>query len=219
MVQQRESALRPAPATPFDTVLGPVGPGVGASVDDHPVAMDDAGAPTTALDTHDDAVAPVARGPVGAREPRPAAAAKLPARPAREPVPDVAGARPPGGPGGSVARPDRSARPDAGNGAAGHTEPSSPRPSCTAPQLRRFIKSRVYIPMHELRRRFAIEGEDDDVCAVQLDSRSVYVGLPPAEGRLLGELFRNGEVGYELSMDPETPIVVGVYSMRPISRP
>ena len=34
---------------------------------------------------------------------------------------------------------------------------------CTAPQLRRFIKSRPYVPMHELRRRFGINGDDDDV--------------------------------------------------------
>ena len=35
---------------------------------------------------------------------------------------------------------------------------------------------------------------------------------------LLGELLRAGDVGYELSMDPPTPIVVGVYPMRPIPR-
>ena len=35
---------------------------------------------------------------------------------------------------------------------------------------------------------------------------------------MLGELVRAGEVGYELSMDPRTPIVIGVYSMRPVSR-
>ncbi len=29
---------------------------------------------------------------------------------------------------------------------------------CTAPQLRQFIKSRPYVPMHELRRRFGIDG-------------------------------------------------------------
>ncbi len=72
--------------------------------------------------------------------------------------------------------------------------------------------------MHELRRRFAIIGEDDDVCGVDVGSGRIYVGLPPAEGRLLGDLLRNGEVGYELSMDPETPVVVGVYAMRPVTR-
>ena len=30
---------------------------------------------------------------------------------------------------------------------------------CTGAQLRRFIKSRAYVPMHELRRRFELNGE------------------------------------------------------------
>ena len=96
---------------------------------------------------------------------------------------------------------------------------SEPRPGqCTAPQLRRFIKSRPYVPMHELRRRFSINGEDDDVTPVRLDPGWIYVGLPSHEGRLLGDLLRTGEIGYELSLDPRTPIVVGVYPMRPIAR-
>jgi hypothetical protein len=92
-------------------------------------------------------------------------------------------------------------------------------PNCTAPQLRRFIKSRAYVPMHELRRRFAIDGGDDDVTGVDLESGRIYVGLPQTEGHLLGDLLRGGEVGFELSMDPRTPIVVGVYAMRPVPRP
>ncbi len=89
---------------------------------------------------------------------------------------------------------------------------------CTAPQLRRFIKSRPYVPMHELRRRFAIDGDDDDVTQVSIEQGKVYVGLPSREGSLLGELLRGGEIGYELSLDPRTPVVVGVYPMRPIPR-
>ena len=89
---------------------------------------------------------------------------------------------------------------------------------CTAPQLRRFIKSRPYVPMHELRRRFGIDGSDDDVTQVRLESGAIYVGLPSREGTLLGELLRGGEIGYELSLDPRSPIVVGVYPMRPVPR-
>jgi hypothetical protein len=89
---------------------------------------------------------------------------------------------------------------------------------CTAPQLRRFIKSRPYVPMHELRRRFGIDGGDDDVTPVKLEPGWVYVGLPNREGSLLGDLLRAGEIGYELSLDPRTPIVIGVYPMRPIPR-
>jgi hypothetical protein len=89
---------------------------------------------------------------------------------------------------------------------------------CTAPQLRRFIKSRPYVPMHELRRRFSIDGGDDDVTPVRINPGWIYVGLPTHEGHLLGELLRTGEIGYELSLDPRTPIVIGVYPMRPIPR-
>jgi hypothetical protein len=91
--------------------------------------------------------------------------------------------------------------------------------SATGPQLRRFIKSRAYVPMHELRRRFLINGGDDDVTPVDLaDRRRVFVGLPEREGRLLGELLRGGDIGNELSLDPISPIVVGVYPMRPVTR-
>ena len=97
--------------------------------------------------------------------------------------------------------------------------PSVEATACTAPQLRRFIKSRAYVPMHELRRRFGLSGEDDDVTGVEIDrDHRVFVGLPNREGNLLGELFRAGDVGYELSLDPISPIVVGVFPMRPIAR-
>jgi hypothetical protein len=110
-----------------------------------------------------------------------------------------------------------------------HPEPG-PRPAtnghapvpdsagCTAPQLRRFIKSRTYVPMHELRRRFGINGTEDDVTLVDMDGRQIFVGLPGREGRLLAELLRGGDVGFELSFDPQTPVVVGVYPMRPVPR-
>jgi hypothetical protein len=118
---------------------------------------------------------------------------------------------------GATQGPTNGAAPSLTNGASpGRDE----RPNgCTAPQLRRFIKSRPYVPMHELRRRFAIDGNDDDVTQVRLEDGHVYVGLPAREGSLLGELLRGGEIGYELSFDPRAPIVVGVYPMRPVPRP
>jgi hypothetical protein len=115
------------------------------------------------------------------------------------------------------------AAPVNGNGHALHPHDATDmnggqRAGCTAPQLRRFIKSRPYVPMHELRRRFGINGAEDEVSALPVEDASVYVGLPERECRLLGELVRGGEVGYELSLDPRTPIVVGVYPMRPVPR-
>lgn len=114
------------------------------------------------------------------------------------------------------------ARPKADDTAAsqnGAAQALAPVPAgCTAPQLRRFIKSRPYVPMHELRRRFGINGADDDVTPVDVADGRVYVGLPPREGHLVGELLRSGDIGFELSLDPRTPVVVGLYPMRPVPR-
>ena len=72
--------------------------------------------------------------------------------------------------------------------------------------------------MHELRRRFAINGPDDEVTLVEIEGSYLFVGLPIREGQILGDLVRAGEVGYELSRDPSTPVIVGVYPMRPVPR-
>ena len=166
-------------------------------------------------------------------EPPPVPLAHLAAPPAAPPAPlehrpELAPAQPVVGSGHAApARADagefrRAADPPTNGGhvrADGAPEPRFDASSgCTAPQLRRFIKSRAYVPMHELRRRFGINGGEDDVTPVDMDGSFVYVGLPNREGRLLGELFRGGEVGYELSLDPRTPVVVGVYPMRPVPR-
>lgn len=128
----------------------------------------------------------------------------------------------------SLATPEPMATPEP---TAALTEPTAgPRPSttpqptgdrhgtCTTAQLRRFIKSRAYIPMHEIRRRFLIATEDDDVTGIDLGTSRIFVGLPDRESQMLGDLLRGGEVGYELQLDPVSPIVVGVYPMRPVTR-
>jgi hypothetical protein len=98
-------------------------------------------------------------------------------------------------------------------------ESSEPqKPACTLAQMRRFIKSRPYVPVHELRRRFLIEGNEDDVNAVVTEQGVVYVGLPVPEARFLSDLIRAGEVGCEMLLDPTSPAVVGVYAMRPVAR-
>lgn len=89
----------------------------------------------------------------------------------------------------------------------------------TAAQFRRFIKSRAYIPLHELRRRFELSGELDEVSPVDLPGHGrVFVGLPPREAEFIAGLVRDGDVGVELSRDPVVPVVVGVFPMRPVTR-
>jgi len=98
-------------------------------------------------------------------------------------------------------------------------QPAAQRtPSCTLAQMRRFIKSRPYVPLHELRRRFLIEGIEDEVSPVSTGQRTLYVGLPAREAQFLGDLIRGGEVGCEVLLDPAGPGVVGVYPMRPVAR-
>ena len=156
------------------------------------------------------AAAPSAGEPprVAAQEPAPLEAAIVTGEPEPAAAPPRSALREPRFRAAIVTAPDPASRP----------APDTDRTASTAPQLRRFIKSRAYVPMHELRRRFAIESEDDDVTAVDMHGGRIYVGLPTREGHLLGELFRAGDVGYELSMDPVTPIVVGVFPMRPVPR-
>jgi hypothetical protein len=117
------------------------------------------------------------------------------------------------------------ARP-ADNAIAGATHeparPTEPDPveagRVTSSQLRRFIRSRPYVPLHELRRRFALNGSADDMAALDVDGQRMWVGLPEREGRLLAELLRGGDIGYELSVDPVTPVIVGVYPLRTVHR-
>ena len=92
------------------------------------------------------------------------------------------------------------------------------RHTCTLAQMRRFIKSRPYVPVHELRRRFAIEGVEDEVSSVATDKGVIYVGLPPQEAQFLGDLIRAGDVGCEMLLDPDSPAVIGVFPMRPVAR-
>ncbi len=84
--------------------------------------------------------------------------------------------------------------------------------------MRRFIKSRPYVPVHELRRRFEIEGIEDDVSPVRTADGTYFVGLPEQEAGYLGDLIEAGEVGYELLLDPTSPALVGVFPMRPVAR-
>ena len=120
-----------------------------------------------------------------------------PDRQASSDLPDHSGSPPPGAP----ADPEQATR------------------GCTVAQLRRFIKSRPYVPLHELRRRFELAGEADDVSLLETAEGPVYLGLPARECRLLQELVRQGEIGLELALDPDVPVVMGVYPMRPVPRP
>jgi hypothetical protein len=88
---------------------------------------------------------------------------------------------------------------------------STKRPSTSS--LRRFITSRPYVPLAEIRRRFGLE-EPDEVERIAWNGSYAFVGLPEREATKLNELVARGEIGLELSVEVRAPVVVGVYPLR-----
>jgi hypothetical protein len=105
-----------------------------------------------------------------------------------------------------------------GEPVAGPENGAEGQPGPTAAQLRRFIKSRPYVPLHELRRRFELNGELDEVYSIDTPDGQIFVGLPRREADFLAGLVRDGDIGVELCKDPPVPIVVGVFPMKPVAR-
>lgn len=85
------------------------------------------------------------------------------------------------------------------------------RPSTSS--LRRFITSRPYVAIAELRRRFVLD-EPDAVSRLERDGMVAWVGLPEREAAKLQDLWLRDEVGLELSVEVRAPVVVGIYPMR-----
>lgn len=87
---------------------------------------------------------------------------------------------------------------------------ASKRPSTSS--LRRFITTRPYVTVAELRRRFSLD-DPDAVCCVRRNGTSAFVGLPEREAAKLQELWEREEIGLELSVEVHAPVVVGIYPM------
>lgn len=87
----------------------------------------------------------------------------------------------------------------------------SKRPSTSS--LRRFLVSRPYVPIAEIRRRFGL-GDPDEMSCIKRDGRSCFIGLPQREALKLEDLWCRDEVGLELSVEVRAPVVVGIYPMR-----
>lgn len=85
------------------------------------------------------------------------------------------------------------------------------RPSTSS--LRRFVSSRPYVPVAELRRRFGLD-EPDAMVRISRNGTSAYIGVPAREAAKLEELWIRDELGVELSVDVRAPVVVGVFPMR-----
>jgi hypothetical protein len=85
------------------------------------------------------------------------------------------------------------------------------RPSTSS--LRRFISSRPYVAIAELRRRFILD-EPDAISRLERDGQVAWVGLPEREASKLQDLWLRDEIGLQLSVEVRAPVVVGVFPMR-----
>jgi hypothetical protein len=77
-----------------------------------------------------------------------------------------------------------------------------------------FIRHKSYVPISEIRRRFAIDTED----GAFIDGgnhRRVYVGLPTGTAQSLEKLWKQGKIGLELSAEFDASVLIGVYPMNP----
>jgi hypothetical protein len=87
---------------------------------------------------------------------------------------------------------------------------ASKRPSTSS--LRRYLTSRPYIAVADIRRRFGLDPEA--MSLVSRNGTAAYIGLPEREASKLQDLWQRDEVGVELSVEVRAPVVVGIYPMR-----
>ena len=85
------------------------------------------------------------------------------------------------------------------------------RPSTSS--LRRYIASRPFVTVADIRRRFGLD-DPDAISLIRRNGSRAYVGLPEREATKLQDLWERDEVGMEMSVEVRAPVVVGVYPMR-----
>jgi hypothetical protein len=84
------------------------------------------------------------------------------------------------------------------------------RPSTSS--LRRYLTSRPYLSVADIRRRFGLDS--DAMSAISRNGTTAYIGLPEREASKLEDLWQRDEVGVELSVEVHAPVAIGVYPMR-----
>src|ERR671910_382651 len=87
---------------------------------------------------------------------------------------------------------------------------ASKRPSTSS--LRRYLTSRPYIAVADIRRRFDLDSEAMSVVA--RNGTTAFIGLPEREATKLQDLWQRDEIGVELSVEVRAPVVVGIYPLR-----
>lgn len=73
-----------------------------------------------------------------------------------------------------------------------------------------FIRSRSYVSIPDIRRRFNLDAGEDVSAIVGVNGR-LFVGLPADAARVLGDLVKEGRVGLETEPGLLARAVVGAY--------
>lgn len=74
-----------------------------------------------------------------------------------------------------------------------------------------YIRSKSYVPIPELRRRFEIT--PDEMGTIQDNGHLIYIGLPQDVADVVANLRRQQKIGLECSADFTTSVVIGVYPL------
>jgi hypothetical protein len=92
-------------------------------------------------------------------------------------------------------------------------EDQTPRKSkrVNAGKLFWYIRSKSYVPIPELRRRFEIT--PDDMGTIQEDGQKLYIGVPQDVADVVATLRRQQKIGFECSADFTAQVVIGVYPL------
>jgi len=81
-----------------------------------------------------------------------------------------------------------------------------------------FIRSRSYVPVPELRRRFDLDGIDE-IRVIQTGDGPAYVGLPERAAQFVEALTRESRLGLNFAPDLTGRIVQGIYAHEPVRVP
>jgi len=92
-------------------------------------------------------------------------------------------------------------------------EPATPQKAkrVNSGKLFWYIRSKSYVPIPELRRRFEIAA--DDMGTIQDDDQKLYIGLPQEVADVVANLRRQQKIGLECSVDFKAPVVIGIYPL------
>ncbi len=83
----------------------------------------------------------------------------------------------------------------------------------TAAQLRRMVKARPYVPIHEIRRTYGLPGDEDLTVRISTADGDAWIGLPAREAKLIETLIQQGEVGLIFHDMPRARVVLGIFGM------